>query len=69
MKRRLPRFCVGTRRRKLGPFDDALLAYAVTTDELEAARQTEREERVKAAKRTLLDRALGRTTEDEAPAP
>jgi hypothetical protein len=44
-------------------------AYAVTTDKLKAARQTEREERVKAAKRTLLDRALGRATEDEAPAP
>lgn len=41
----------------------------MTTDELEVERQTEREERIKAAKRDLLDRALGRAAEREAPAP
>jgi hypothetical protein len=45
-----------------------LPAYAVTTDEVETE-QAEREERVEAAKRDLLDRALQRTPEREAPAP
>ena len=45
-----------------------MLAYAVTTDEVEAERQAEREERIEAAKRILADRARRRAAEGEAAA-
>jgi hypothetical protein len=53
---------------ELGSFDDALLAYDVTTDEVEAEQQAEREERIEAAKRILADRARRRAAEGEAAA-
>jgi hypothetical protein len=61
-------------RDSIGRSDDALLAYAVTTDEREFIRQTEQEERIEAAKRDLAERAKRKaakrkTTKRKAPAP